>query len=183
MLSDSRMPVVTHIVIDESAKRISKPLTRSAINKIGAFLFRESARLAEFENFKKLMGARPTNWTLLFCDDRRMRKFQREFRKLDRSTDVLSFPTLEQKELRGFFKKLPPSERSLGDVIISLPAVQRGARRGKRSVREECLEVLVHAFLHLLGFDHVVGRKVRKRDAERMRELQKHLFHRLQKSI
>jgi rRNA maturation RNase YbeY len=42
----------------------------------------------------------------------------------------------------------------LGDVVISLDTAERQARRARRSVDDECLRLLVHGVLHLLGHDH-----------------------------
>src|SRR6185369_15662777 len=69
---------------------------------------------------------------LLLCDDIVMRGYQKRFRKLDRTTDVLSFPTRElfkDKEAAEFAQRGHPI--SLGDLVISLPAVERGAQRAR----------------------------------------------------
>ena len=84
---------------------------------------------------------------LHLCDDLEMRDFQKQFRKLDRSTDILSFPSLESPD------NMP--EDFLGSLVISLPAIERNAKRYKKTYRDEFLEVYLHGILHLLGFDHV----------------------------
>ncbi len=122
------------------------------------------------------MGCEPDAWAILFCDDLEMRIYQKKFRKLDRTTDVLSFPAFERSGLNELYSKLPKGQRSLGDVVISMPAVVRGAKRARRPVAAELVEVLIHAYLHLLGFDHVVGAGVGAKDAREMKALQKALF-------
>jgi probable rRNA maturation factor len=78
--------------------------------------------------------------------DRRMRELNRRYREVDRTTDVLSFRQ-EGPELRG--RKVP-----LGDIVISVPAVERNARRYGVSVEEELRRVTAHGILHLRGSDH-----------------------------
>jgi rRNA maturation RNase YbeY len=177
------MPFLTHILIDESLDGVKLPLSRAKISLFGEKLHRLTKTIPEFRYFKKTMGASPGAWNLLICDDRKMRRLQKKFRRLDRTTDVLSFPSIEQLDLRPIFSKLPARERFLGDVVVSLPAVRRGALRGRRSLRDEFLEVLIHSHLHLLGLDHVVGKRVTASQARRMRDLQKALFLKLRDSI
>jgi probable rRNA maturation factor len=131
------------------------------------------AREPEWKESAELLGGQPTQLALVFCDDDEMRRLQRKHRKLDRTTDVLSFPTREVPGMQGAFAWLPKGERSLGDVVVSMPAVVRGARRGKRTPARELAEVLVHGLLHLVGCDHV---KVSPARVRRMRALQKALL-------
>ena len=94
-----------------------------------------------------------------------MRSYQKQFRKLDRTTDILSFPSLESPENnpKGF----------MGTLIVSLPTVFRNASRYKRDLKTEFTEVFIHGVLHLLGFDHV---KVSLKERQRMREVQKKIM-------
>lgn len=78
--------------------------------------------------------------SVLFCGDRRMRALNRRYRRKDRSTDVLSFPGAEA--------------RFLGDIAISVPYASRQARRVGEPVSRELERLLLHGFLHLLGYDH-----------------------------
>ena len=78
--------------------------------------------------------------SLLLCGDARMRRLNREFRKIDRPTDVLSFPAGEP----GF----------LGDVAIDVPYAARQARRRGHALEREVQLLVVHGVLHLLGHDH-----------------------------
>lgn len=80
--------------------------------------------------------------SVLFCGDRRMAGLNRRWRRKNRSTDVLSFPVGE----RG--------ARFLGDIVISVPYANRQARRRGDSPAREMDRLLVHGYLHLLGYDH-----------------------------
>ena len=77
---------------------------------------------------------------VLFGDDERIRGLNREFRGKDRPTDVLSFPGGDGEHL--------------GDIAISAPMARRQALAGGRSAAEETRTLLIHGFLHLLGYDH-----------------------------
>lgn len=81
--------------------------------------------------------------SVLFCGDRRMRSLNRRYRRKDRPTDVLSFPSA------------PPL---LGDIAISVPYAGRQARRRREPVFREIDRLLVHGYLHLLGYDHETDR-------------------------
>jgi len=83
------------------------------------------------------------SFTLRLAGDRAVHRLNRDFRGLDRPTDVLSFPG--GRTLEGWH---------LGDVVISLPAVRRqAATLGHRPARELRLLAL-HGLLHCLGHDH-----------------------------
>ncbi len=78
--------------------------------------------------------------SVLFCGDRKIRTLNRRYRRRDRPTDVLAFPGSSP----GF----------LGDIVVSVPYAARQARRGREPVSREIDRLLLHGFLHLLGYDH-----------------------------
>lgn len=78
--------------------------------------------------------------SVLFCGDGKMRSLNRTWRKKDRPTDVLSFPSGE------------PS--FLGDLVIDLPYASRQARSRGHAATRELQILLAHGLLHLLGHDH-----------------------------
>jgi probable rRNA maturation factor len=82
--------------------------------------------------------------SLLFCDDARIRKLNREFRGLDKSTNVLSFPTLDLLETAPF----------IGDIAVAYETVARESEEQGRSLDQHSRHMIVHGFLHLLGYDH-----------------------------
>jgi rRNA maturation RNase YbeY len=85
--------------------------------------------------------------SLLICDDRVMRRLNRQHRNIDKPTDVLAFAMREGPALVSM-------NDALGDVVISWPTTKRQARsHGQPAERELCL-LLAHGVLHLLGFDH-----------------------------
>ena len=78
--------------------------------------------------------------SVLLCGDARMRRLNREFRKIDRPTDVLSFPAGDPA--------------FLGDVAVDVPYAARQAGRRGHSLEREVKLLLAHGVLHLLGHDH-----------------------------
>jgi probable rRNA maturation factor len=86
---------------------------------------------------------------VLLVNDRRMKELNRVHRNMDRTTDVLSFPLYYNiAEMPG------SSEFLLGDIAINPHAAQRQAAAYGVSIGEEMRRLLIHGFLHLLGYDH-----------------------------
>jgi probable rRNA maturation factor len=105
----------------------------------------DSGRLRAFLSTVAPAAAAPSgSATVALVSDAHMRALNRDFRGLDKPTDVLSFRTARKGASRGY----------LGDIVISVETAERQAHRRRSTLRRE-LEVLVlHGFLHLLGYDH-----------------------------
>lgn len=84
-----------------------------------------------------------------FIGDRRMRQLNHSFRRIDRTTDVLAFPTRE-----GEGKFMGVTSGDIGDIFISVPQIRRQAQSYHRPYQEELARMLIHGMLHLLGYDH-----------------------------
>lgn len=87
--------------------------------------------------------------TFILCDDEFIHQYNKEYRDVDRATDVLSFPSDE----------IDPetSERYFGDVIISLEHAQAQADEAQHPLKEELAMLAIHGVLHLLGYDHSIA--------------------------
>jgi len=84
--------------------------------------------------------------TLVITGDSQMARLNSQFRGIESTTDVLSFPSGDNN---------PDSEKIyLGDVIISYPRAVEQAKIGGHSIESELLLLVVHGMLHLLGYDH-----------------------------
>ena len=90
---------------------------------------------------------------LILCDDSKIHEINREYRKVDRPTDVISFAIFADspKEERFIFD----GEINLGDVFLSLETTQRQAKENNNSFEKEFYYLISHSILHLLGFDHI----------------------------
>jgi len=96
-------------------------------------------------------------------DDFAMQVLNRDYRKKDAPTDVLSFPLPRRRGAP------PEAPKLLGDVVISLPTALRQARSRKRALLPEVRFLLAHGLLHLLGFDHGTPKEKREMDRETRR--------------
>ena len=119
---------------------------------------------ASLRKLLALAGLRNSEISVLIVGDRAMRTLNRDYRGKDRTTDVLSFPMRG-----GAHGRLQP--HMLGDIVISLPAAARQARAAGATPGEEIDRLLVHGFLHLLGYDHERGRAEARRMEARERRL------------
>jgi len=93
----------------------------------------------------------------------RMRELNKEYRKKDRATDVLSFSGLKEK-LKNFKVARAQKSQSLGEIIICPSEVKKNAKKYGFTFKKEIARVLIHGILHLFGYDH--GK--RQAEAEKM---------------
>ena len=86
-----------------------------------------------------------------------IRTINNEFRKIDKETDVLSFPMFEKNELDEMVEigenEIP---ETIGDIIISVDRVKEQAEEYGHSFERELAYMVVHGFYHLMGYDHMV---------------------------
>ena len=98
-------------------------------------------------NIFKYLGIGPlTDLSILIGSDQAIRKLNKDYRGIDRTTDVLSFESGEENPDTGVI--------SLGDIAISFPTAKKQAVLAGHPVENEVALLLVHAILHLLGYDH-----------------------------
>jgi probable rRNA maturation factor len=85
-----------------------------------------------------------------------IRKLNKEYRNIDKETDVLSFPMFEKSEIEEIISKNDYEvEDVLGDIIISVERVKEQAKEYGHSFERELSYMLVHGFYHLMGYDHI----------------------------
>lgn len=99
-----------------------------------------------------------------FTDDETIKEVNKEFRDMDKSTDVLSFPAIDF-ETPGDFSGLTGEEIEyfdpetgeliLGDIMISLEHAHKQAEEYGHSFRREVAFLIAHSLLHLCGYDHM----------------------------
>ncbi len=107
---------------------------------------------------------------VVFVSDRTIRRYNRDYRQINKATDVLSFAMQEGEG--------PADDPQLGDVIISLETAQRQAEENKLSLDEEILRLLIHGVLHLHGYDHIEDD-----DYKEMNALEQKLFRKHKKAL
>ena len=86
-----------------------------------------------------------------------IRKLNKEYRKIDKETDVLSFPIFEKQEIQNMVlgKLKNPIQESLGDVVISIQRVKEQAVEYGHCFERELAYMVVHGCYHLMGYDHM----------------------------
>ena len=87
-------------------------------------------------------------------DNEEIRRINRQFRQIDRATDVLSFPMLTFAEGEEP-ERNEDGEILLGDIILSLEQAAGQAAEYGHSLRREVAFLTAHSMLHLLGYDHM----------------------------
>ena len=127
---------------------------------LGAELIAHRAAMAAFEE----AGIRDGEASIMLCDDARIRELNREFRKKDSATNVLSFPSNEMHNGVRFY----------GDVALAFETLIQEAREEGKRVDAHLTHLVAHGILHLLGFDHE-----NEQDAEKMESLETKILAKL----
>ncbi|MCR5150607.1 MAG: rRNA maturation RNase YbeY [Clostridiales bacterium] len=92
--------------------------------------------------------------SVTLTNDSEIKKLNRQFRNIDSSTDVLSFPMGEN----GIYDiNVATGAKILGDIVISVDHAVSQAEEYGHSLQREIGFLTVHSMLHLLGYDHVAG--------------------------
>lgn len=94
-------------------------------------------------------GMESSDFSLVITGDIKIRNLNKQFRGINKATDVISFP----------FDPAGEGPRYLGDVVISLPRARAQAKASGHSLRNELQLLTVHGVLHLLGYDHGTQRE------------------------
>jgi probable rRNA maturation factor len=92
------------------------------------------------ERALEVIGNSGSSATIAFVSDKNIQKLNREFRRVDKATDVLSFPADEPD--------------NLGDVAISVETAAKQAKENGLSFDDEIAQLILHGLLHLSGYDH-----------------------------
>ena len=104
--------------------------------------------------------------TIVLSDDGSVRALNAEWRGKDKPTNVLSFPA----------GPVPPGQgpAALGDIVLARQTLEREAAEEGKSLGDHFTHLVVHGFLHLLGYDHETDA-----EAETMEELERRVLHAL----
>ncbi len=159
MISPSANPASATPVIDVIIESASwshapdaEPATRNAIREAAAFVALPQAAGIEL--------------AIVLTDDAAIQTLNRKWRGIDKPTNVLSFPATQPSA--------PDTPTLLGDIVIAYETVIREADAERKPVMHHLSHLVIHGFLHLLGYDHD------KDDAaERMEGLERAIMARL----
>ncbi len=89
--------------------------------------------------------APPGEVAVMLADDETIRALNRDWRKIDKATNVLSFPAVKTPGVDAIM---------LGDIVISYETLARECENEGRVFRHHLAHLAVHGFLHLMGYDH-----------------------------
>jgi probable rRNA maturation factor len=98
------------------------------------------------DELRSRVAKRP--FTICLVSDRSIRRYNKQYRHQDQSTDVLSFPAGNGAEPPGY----------LGDILISVETARRSAARFRLALQDEVKILSLHGVLHLMGYDHETDR-------------------------
>ena len=106
--------------------------------------------------------------SLLLTNNKKIKILNKKFRNKNKSTDIISFPFFDKKNLKINSKK---KKFYLGDIVISY---QEFLRKNKSEHKNEFLKIFIHGYLHLLNFDHKLDK-----DYKIMYEIEKKIFNKI----
>ncbi|MCK5811833.1 MAG: rRNA maturation RNase YbeY [Clostridiales bacterium] len=113
--------------------------------------------------------------TITLVDNKTIKDINLQFREIDKETDILSFPILENKKGELLYKSYDINHETntifLGDLIISYEKIITQAKDYGHSFERETAFLLVHGMLHLIGYDHVTDE-----DEKMMRNIQNEIL-------
>lgn len=115
-------------------KETTVRLPQKRLNKLFEKIMKEEA---DSENSGRI--------NLVFTTDSKIKKLNKAYRNIDKSTDVLSFNI--DNSLR--------SQTVFGEIYISVPTAKKQAKESEINLNEELLRLSCHGLLHLLGYDHL----------------------------
>lgn len=127
-----------------------------------------------YENEKTILQTLKKHTFLNVClsDDATVQQLNRDFRGLDKPTNVLSFANLDAVDFMPADD--PFMETDLGNIILAYETVCRETTEQKITTEAHFSHLLVHGFLHILGYDHMV-----EQDAEQMENLEIKILNQL----
>lgn len=110
------------------------------------------------------MNIKDSIMSIIIVDNKTIHEINKQYRNIDRETDVISF-ALEEGET------IEEPVKTLGDIYISIDKVYEQAKEYNHSVKRELFFLVTHGFLHLLGYDHM-----NKEDEKKMFSLQEEIL-------
>jgi len=105
-------------------------------------------KLREISKIVKFFKYKNVTFTILLTNSLNMKRLNKKFRKKNKSTDILSFPTFTRKNL----KLTKDKKIYIGDLAASYEIIDS---RSKKNFLEEFDKVWIHGLLHLIGYDHI----------------------------
>ncbi len=109
---------------------------------------------------------------IILTNPKNIQKINKEYRNIDKATDVLSFPMFEKDEIESMKKNENDVLDVLGDIVISIDKVTEQALEYGHSFERELSYMVIHGFYHLMGYDHI-----KAEDKKLMREKEENILN------
>jgi len=123
-------------------------------------------KLKKISKIIKFFKNRNLTFSILLTNSLNMKRLNNKFRKHNRSTDILSFPSFSSKNL----KLMKEKKIYIGDLATSYEIIY--SRSKKKNFLEEFDKAWVHGLLHLIGYDHI-----RIKDYYKMNKIEKRIIN------
>jgi len=123
-------------------------------------------KLRKISKIIKFFRDKNITFTILLTNSSNMKKLNKKFRKRNKSTDVLSFPSFSAKNLKTIKEK----KIYIGDIAASYEIIH--SRSKKNFFYKEFDKAWIHGLLHLLGYDHI-----RNQDYYKMNKIEKRILN------
>ena len=111
---------------------------------------------------------------VILTNPKNIKEINTKFRKIEKETDVLSFPMFEKEDIEIFKNSENEIEEVLGDIIVSIERVKEQAIEYGHSFERELAYMIVHGFYHLMGYDHMT-----EEDKSKMRPKEEKILEKL----
>ena len=124
-----------------------------------------NTKLKKISKIEKFFKSTNTTFTILLTSSSRIKKLNKKFRKINKPTDVLSFPFLSKINFKLHKKK----NSYIGDIAVAYEIINKRAK--KSSFILEFDKVWIHGLLHLVGYDHI-----KNKDHFKMRKVENNIL-------
>lgn len=127
------------------------------------------SEIAQFKNHLEL--------SISLVSDLQIKKINHEYRKKNKATNVLSFSFLDEEQMQkqGFAKYSKNLQHIfLGDIILAFETIKKEAKNERKTFKNHLTHLLLHALLHLIGFDHE-----KESDAKKMEKIEVEILKKL----
>ena len=122
-------------------------------------------KLKKVSKMLKIFENKNVTFTILLTNSLNMKKLNKKFRKKNKSTDILSFPSFSKKKLKFIKEK----KIYIGDLAASYEIINL---RSEKKFLEEFDKVWIHGLLHLVGYDHI-----KNKDYYKMNKIEKRILN------
>ena len=151
-----------HLDVASARWKKAFPRMKIKIEQAAACAFLNAKKPAAFKRRAFAIG-------IILTDDSNVKTLNKNYRGKNQPTNVLSFPQIGMKNLRGASLNIfpPRSEIPLGDIVLAFQTILAESRKQGKFLENHVVHLIVHGTLHLLGYDHQ-----RLKDANSMEKLE-----------